>query len=52
MASPTGKTGFLVAIGFEYPIECTSTNDVSWVAVALQEDGESEGIICVDEETS
>ncbi|RIK68529.1 MAG: hypothetical protein DCC65_02740 [Planctomycetota bacterium] len=49
-AGPGGRTGMRLAIGFEYPIECTSPNDISWVTVALMEDGASEVSCIVDEE--
>lgn len=52
MAGPTDRTEMRMAIGFEYPIECTSRNDVSWVAVAIQEDGVAESVYLIDEELS
>jgi len=37
---PTGSTRLKAALGFEYPIDCTSVDEVSWIAVAFQEDGQ------------
>lgn len=47
---PGGNRAMRLAIGFEYPIECTSPNDISWVTVALMEEDASEIVCIVDEE--
>ena len=34
--SPSGETRFRVALGFEYPADCVSANDVSWYALGVE----------------
>lgn len=40
MASPQGATKFQISVGFEYPVECTSQDDVSWIAIIVEAIGE------------
>jgi hypothetical protein len=43
-------TAFKVSIGFEYPVDCSSPNDVSWFALSIQSpDGTLKKIIFDDE---
>lgn len=44
------NTRFRVAIGFEYPADCGSADEVSWVAVAVRDAGGPTGEVVLDEE--
>lgn len=48
----SGETArFKVAVGFEYPCECTSESDVSWIAVAVDCVNDAQAGVCFSAET-
>ncbi len=47
---PSGHSRFRIAIGLEYPPDCASADDVTWIAVAVEStSGSFRGILCSEE---
>jgi hypothetical protein len=47
---PNGSSRFHVAVGLEYPPDCASENEITWIAIAVQAvDGLFREILCSEE---